>query len=267
MEAFKKGNDALAEQKLKEARDHQAGARSSRARPTSRRLVYQAVHPGLLPGRDLRRARAATSRRRRYLGAGAPRRARDTGGQRTELRPGDVQPRARSRRADAAGRRTSGRARRAPSRQSAGHDSAEDQQPPPTTTTATPNNPVTPTPSNNTGSRRDADAGAAAAATAEPAWLAGFRRAMDASRASLRQSTLLGSAEQPRRRDGGRRSTRRGARKRRRSGATSTRRRTSPRSGSWSARARRSGARTPPRRRRRWRRCATCRPGTWRSAS
>ena len=61
------------------------------------------------------------------------------------------------------------------------------QQPPPTTTTATPNNPVMPTPSNNTGVAVTPTPVQPPPTTAEPAWLAGFRRAMDAARLSLRQ--------------------------------------------------------------------------------
>ena len=145
----------------------------------------QAVHPGFLPGRDLRppgppQAGAGIP------GAGAPRRARETGGQ-GELRPGHVQPSARSRRADAAGVERSAEPAGA-DRQSAGDTTPpRTQQPPPATTTATPINPVTPTPSNNTGVAVTPTPVRPPPTTAEPAWLAGFRRAMDAARLSLRQ--------------------------------------------------------------------------------
>ncbi len=64
VEAFQKGNDALAEQKLIEATRSFARAEAVAEGQLFSSVVYRAVHPGLLPGRDLRRARAATSRRR-----------------------------------------------------------------------------------------------------------------------------------------------------------------------------------------------------------
>ncbi len=62
------------------------------------------------------------------------------------------------------------------------------QQLPPTTTIATPNNTITPTPSTNTGTAVTPPPVRPPPTNVDPAWLAGFRRAMNASRLSLQQA-------------------------------------------------------------------------------
>ena len=182
LDAFKKGNDSLAEQKFKEARDHKRAPKQSR-NANYYSLVYKPFIPDFYLGviyarqghhkqaqeyleRALRDELVKQEDRANYaLATSSLQRARD---EQTRLasnvrpNPPTVNPPATA-------------------------TPPKTQQPPPATTTATPNNPVTPTPSNNTGVAVTPSPVRPPPTTAEPAWLAGFRRAMDAARLSLRQ--------------------------------------------------------------------------------
>ena len=249
IEAFQKGNDALAEQKFNEAKEHKRAPKQSRKALFSS-VDYRPFIPDFYLGviyarqghhkqaqeyleRALRDELVKQEDRANYaLATSSLQRARD---EQTRL-ASNVRP-----------------SPPAPTGNPPATTPPRTQQPPATTTTAAPINPVTPTSSNNTGVAVTPTPVRPPPANTEPEWLAGFRRAMNLSRGSLPRP--------------GSPATRHGDRKRRRLGARSTRRSAPPRRRSSSARARRSGARTPPRRRRRSRRCASCHPGTWRARS
>ena len=182
LDAFKKGNDPLAEQKFKEARDHKRAPKQSR-NANYYSLVYKPFIPDFYLGviyarqghhkqaqeyleRALRDELVKPEDRANYaLATSSLQRARD---EQTRL-ASNVRP-----------------SPPAPTGNPPATTPPRTQQPPPATTTATPINPVTPTPSNNTGVAVTPTP-VRPPTTAEPAWLAGFRRAMDAARLSLRQ--------------------------------------------------------------------------------
>ena len=174
-DAFKKGNDALAEQKFKEARDHPRAPKQSR-KANLAGVVFEPFIPDFYLGviyarqgrhklaqeyleRALRDELVKQDDRANFaLASSSLERARD---EQTRL-ASNVNPPPTT-------------------------TPPKTQQPPPTTTIATPNNTVTPTPSNNTGVAVTPPPVRPPPANADPPWLAGFRRAMDASRLSLRQ--------------------------------------------------------------------------------
>ena len=182
VEAFQKGNDALAEAKLTEARNH------SRAPKQSRKALFSSVdYRAFIPDY--------------YLGIIYARQGRHKQAQEfleRALRDELVKPEDKANYALATS--SLERARDEQTRLASNvrpnppavnppptTTPPKTQQPPPTTTTATPINPVTPTPSSNTGVAVTPTP-VRPPPTAEPAWLAGFRRAMDASRTSLNQA-------------------------------------------------------------------------------
>ena len=187
IKAFEDGNYALAEQKLIEARDHpRAPDQSRRANFSS--VVYKPFVPDLYLGViAARRGRAAEAKQilERVLGKLI------TPGERKEyaLATGALQE------AQAALNRPTEKApetRTAENKPVAplplpANPPRPQQQQQPTTTIATPANTVTPTPSNNTGTAATPPPVRPTPPAADPAWLAGFRRAMSASRASLQQ--------------------------------------------------------------------------------
>ena len=182
VEAFKKGNDALAEQKLIEARDHSRAPKQSR-KATFSSVVIRPFIPDFYLG-VIARAAAATRGRSRSSSACSPTSWSPKGtGPSSTLATASLQ-RARDEQSALRSRvgRTPSRTRRRPRRRR-----TEPQQPPPTTTIATPNNPITPTPSTNTGTAVTPTPVRPPPTNVEPAWLAGFRRAMNASRLSLQQ--------------------------------------------------------------------------------
>ena len=128
VEAFKKGNDALAEQKFKEARDHQRAPKQSRKANFSSASSIEPFIPDFYLG-VIYAAPGPPQAGAGIPGAGAPRRARETG------RPGRTTPwprpacsaRATSRRG---WRRTSGRTRRRVHRPAADDDSSRRRPPP-----------------------------------------------------------------------------------------------------------------------------------------
>ena len=152
-----------------------------------------AVHPRLLPRRDRRAATAATPRRRSCSKARSP----------TSWSPRATRPSSSSRRPACSGpatsrrgwRRTSGRTAQPGARQAAaGHHQHEPA--PGNPSSRTPGNPATP-PSTSTGTTVTPPPERPPPPTnAEPAWLAGFRRAMNASRAVAAAGPLLGGAQQ-----------------------------------------------------------------------
>jgi tetratricopeptide (TPR) repeat protein len=182
VKAFENGNDALAEQKLKEARDHDRAPKQSR-RANFSSVVYRPFIPdfylGVIYARQGRHKQAQEYLERAIrdelvkqddkanfaLATTSLQRARD---EQTRLAssvkptPPDVRP-----------------------------------TPPPTTTTppatTTPTNPNTQTPSNNAANTtsptvRPTPPPVTPPANTEPAWLPKFRQAMEAARTSLRQS-------------------------------------------------------------------------------
>jgi hypothetical protein len=182
LDAFKKGNDPLAEQKFREARDHKRAPKQSR-NANYYSLVYKPFIPdfylGVIAARTGRYALAQqllenalanklvveADRAEFQLATASLQRARD---EQTRLAsnvrpdPPTVTPPATA-------------------------TPPKIQQPPPTTTTATPISPVTPTPSSNTGGAVTPTPVRPPPANTDPAWLADFRRAMNASRTSLNQ--------------------------------------------------------------------------------
>ena len=187
IKAFEEGNYALAEQKLVEARDHSRAPDQSR-RANFSSVVFKPFVPDLYLGViAAKRGRHAEAKQtlERVLNARLI-----TEGERKEyaLATGALEE------AQVALNRSTAKppeTRVAENRTANPPPSTtppRTQQPPPaTTTTATPNNPVTPTPSNNTGVATTPTPVRPPPTAAEPAWLARFRRAMNASRASLQQ--------------------------------------------------------------------------------
>ena len=184
IKAFEDGNYALAEQKLVEARDH------PRAPDQSRRANFSSVdfrpfvpdlYLGVIAARRGRHAEAkqilertlkliTSGERKEYaLATGALQEA-----QVALSRPAEkpAEPRV---------------AENKPGNPPPANPNPTTQQPPPTTTIATPANTVTPTASTNTGTAVTPPPVRPPTAPAEPPWLAGFRRAMSASRQSLQQ--------------------------------------------------------------------------------
>ena len=180
VEAFQKGNDVLAEQKLIEAREHK------RAPKQSRRALFSSVdYRPFIPDY--------------YLGVIYARQGRHKQAQEyleRALRDELVKQEDRTNYALATS--SLQRAREEQTRVASNirpnsppestKPPATTTQPPPATTMATPINPITPTPSNTTGSAVTPPPVRPPPANTEPAWLAGYRRAMNASRASLQQA-------------------------------------------------------------------------------
>lgn len=183
IEAFQKGNDALAEQKFNEAKEHKRAPKQSRKALFSS-VDYRPFIPDFYLGviyarqghpkqaqeyleRALRDELVKEEDRANYaLATSSLQRARD---EQTRL-ASNVRP-----------------SPPAPTGNPPATTPPKTQQPPPNTTTATPINPVTPTPSNNTGVAVTPTPVRPPPANTEPEWLAGFRRAMNLSRGSLQQ--------------------------------------------------------------------------------
>jgi tetratricopeptide (TPR) repeat protein len=198
VEAFQKGNDALAEQKLIEARNHPRAPKQSRKALFSS-VDYRAFIPdyylGVIYARQGRHKQAQEFLERALrdqlvkqedkvnyaLATSSLQRARD---EETRL-ASNVRPPPPPE-----------------SRPPVKPPVTTTTNPPPTTTTATPINPVTPKPSTDTGTAvtpppvrpQPTNTGVTPPPVrlppppAEPAWLADFRRAMNASRASLQKA-------------------------------------------------------------------------------
>jgi tetratricopeptide (TPR) repeat protein len=186
IKALEDGNYAIAEQKLIEARDHSRAPDQAR-RANFSSVVFKPFVPDLYLGVIAeRRGRHAEAKQilERVLSAKLI-----TEGERKEyaLANGALQEAQvalnRSTEKPADTRLADNRPVNPPPT-----NPPKSQQPPPTTTTTAPINPITPTPSANTGTAPSLPPVRPPPANTEPAWLAGFRRAMNASRASLQQA-------------------------------------------------------------------------------
>lgn len=185
VDAFKKGNDALAEQKLIEARENKSAPNQSRKATFSSidiRPFIPDFYLGVIAARTGRYARAQqllesalanklvteSDRAEFQLATASLQRAGDDRTREEQRLASNVKPNP-----------PPGTVNPPPT------NPPKTQQPPSISTIATPINPITPTPSNNTGVVTPPVG--TPPTTAEPPWLAGFRRAMLASRQALQQ--------------------------------------------------------------------------------
>jgi tetratricopeptide (TPR) repeat protein len=180
VEAFQKGNYALAEQKLIEARNHPRAPKKQSRRALFSSVDYRAFIPdfylGVIYASQDGRSRQAQEFLERALRDELVKEEDKTN---FALATSSLQ-RARDEQT-----RLASNVRPNPPAGTIKPPATTPNPPPPTTTTATPINPVTPTPSTNTGTAVAPPPVRPPPANVEPAWLADFRRAMTTSRALL----------------------------------------------------------------------------------
>ena len=178
IDEFKKGNDALAEQKFIEAKEHKRAPKQSRKATFSSTFIKPFIpdyYLGVIAARTGRYARA------QQLLESALANKLVTEGDRAEFQLATASlQRARDEQV-----RLASNVRPNPPEPKPGTTTTTPPPPPPTTTVAPPTNTVTTTPSNT--SVTPVPVRPPPPTTVEPAWLTGFRRSMSAARQSLQQ--------------------------------------------------------------------------------